>query len=264
MKALAEAPTRATTSFTLSWSLVNIPVSMFTGTEPTRVERKEFLDGTGIPVGRAAIRKDTGEVIESAAVVRMAEASNGTWVVLTDDEIAACTSPKGVGEIVAFVPNKNVGNYLAETLNQVRPKATKGKVDAMAARSFALLMGTLKRTKTHALVKVALRGPARYALLDQDGNFTLVRTHDAIRQSVPVDKDFVFSDEEIALASQLVTLVGVGAPVLTDDTAPAVQAFVNAKAAGAPAPVAPEAPVASDLMASLTASVAAAKQAKAA
>ena len=57
----------------------------------------------------------------------MAQATNGAWVELTDDEIATCTSPKGLGEIVAFVPTKDVGQYVGENLVQVRPKVTKGK-----------------------------------------------------------------------------------------------------------------------------------------
>jgi non-homologous end joining protein Ku len=54
----------------------------------------------------------------------------------------------------------------------------------------------------------------------------------------------------------------VSIPVITDDTAPVVQAYVNAKAKGvkAPAPVAVAAT--DDLMAALEASIAAAKAGK--
>ena len=67
------------------------------------------------------------------------------------------------------MPVKDIGVYLAEDQVQVRPKATKGKAEPAAEKAFALLLATLKRTKTVALVKVALRGPARYGLLSQDG-----------------------------------------------------------------------------------------------
>ena len=137
-QALAPAPSRATTSITLSFGLVNIPLSVYTGTESTRVARKEFFNGDAtIEVGRAAIRKDTGEVIEPTDVVRMALAENGAWVPLTDDEIAACTSPRGLAEIVSFVKIKDAGKYLVEDVKQVRPKREKGKANpALSVRSF--------------------------------------------------------------------------------------------------------------------------------
>ena len=128
MYALAPAPTRPTTSITLAAGLLNIPLSVYTSTEATRVSRKEFLGGDPtIEVGRSPIRKDTGAVVETADVTRMAQASNGTWVVLNDDEIAACTSERGVAEIVTFVSTKDFDNYLTEGLYQVRPKVEKGQ-----------------------------------------------------------------------------------------------------------------------------------------
>jgi DNA end-binding protein Ku len=258
--ALAASPSRASNSFTIAWGLVTIPVSVFTGTEETRVKRSEFLDGTEIPVGRSPIRKDTGEVIDSALVVRRSQATNGTWVELTDEEIAICTSPKGLGEVVSFVPTKDVGQYVVENLVQVRPKATKGKVDPAAAKAYALLLTAMRNRKVVALVKVALRGPARYGLLDATGNFALVRTADAVREALPVALDYKFSEAELNLATTLIEAVGVDTPIITDDTAPAVQAYVDAKAGGAPAPAPLPSPTTEvDIMATLEASIAARK-----
>lgn len=262
--ALAPLPNRATTSFTLTWGLVSMPLSVYTGTEETRVKRSEYveIDGTDIPVGRAAIRKDTGEVIDSAVVVRKAQATNGNWVALSDDEVADCTSvERGVGEIVAFVPVKHVANYVTETVNQVRPKATKGKPDPSADKAFALLRAAMRKRKVVALVKVALRGPARYALLDAEGTLSLVRTHDAIREALPLSVH-TFNDAELGMALNLIDAVGVEAPILTDDTAPVVQSFVDAKAGGVTAPPAATPPPTIDIMAALEASITASKKSK--
>ena len=267
--ALAASPSRASNSFTLAWGLVTIPLSVYTGTEETRVARKEFRDGdTNAPVGRSPIVRDADGnpvVIDTAEVTRMAQASNGAWVELTDDEIADCTSPKGLGEVVAFVPVKDVGQYVGEGLVQVRPKVTKGKPDAAASRALALLFAAMRKRKVVALIKVALRGPARYGLLDATGHFTLVRTADAVREALPMDVDVKFTAKEMALATTLIDAVGVDTPVLRDDTADAVQAFVDAKAGGAPTPAKKAAPVLSpDIMATLEASIAATKKGRAA
>jgi len=262
--ALAPAPVRSTTSITLSFGLLNIPLSVYTGTEETRVSRKEFVrNEPTVEVGRSPIRKDTGEVIDQYDVVRMAQADSGAWVELSDDEIAACTSPRGLAEVVAFVPNKEVGKYLTEGVKQVRPKREKGKANPAAEKAFALLLTTMRKSKLHALVKVAMRGPARYALLDAEGSLFLVYTADAVRESVGPAGDYKFSDSELNMARMLIETVGIDAPTLTDDTAPAVQKFVNGKAKGVTPPLPFEQPtVGDDLMAQLQASIDAAKAGK--
>lgn len=261
--ALAAQPNRATTSFTLSWGLLNIPVSAYTGTQPTRVARKEFVEGTDVAVGRAPIRKDNGEVIDVSMVERRAQASNGVFVTLTDDEIADCTAPKGIGEIVSFVPETERGHYLAENQMQVRPKATKGKVDPAAERAFALLIAAMESRDVCALVKIAMRGPARYALLDYTGTFTLVYTADAIREARDLPTTVGVSDDEVAMALQLIDAVGVDTPALVDDTAPVVAEYVEAKAAGqSPTVETVESKPVTDVMADLLASIDAEKAKK--
>jgi len=260
--ALAKAPSRATTSITLSAHMLNIPISLFTGTESTAVTRKEFFGGdSNIPVGRASVRKDTGEVIDTTDVVRMAEATNGTWVALDDDEIAACTSPRGVAEIPCFVPVKNFDQYLTENVYQARPKREKGKVNPAAEKAFGLLLAGMRARKVGALVKLAMRGPARYAILTSEGNLFLVKTADAVREAQPLDEP-TLTKAEVAMAGAFIDAIGIDTPVITDDTAPVVQAFVDAKAGGAATKPVPAVAQTDNLMAALEASIAAAKAGK--
>lgn len=262
--ALATAPNRATTSLTLSFGMINIPVSIYTGTEPTRVSRKEFFNGnTEVEVGRSPIRKDTGEVIHQSDVTRMAQAESGAWVALSDEEIAACTLPRGVAEFVSFVPNKSVGKYLVEDVKQMRPKQEKGKPNLAAVKAFGLLLSVMKANKLTALVKLAMRGPARYGLLDSAGNLFLVYTADAVRLPIPTP-EVAYSEAEMNMAKMLVETIGIDAPTITDDTAPAVQSYVNGKAEGitVEAPVVNDIDPSADLLASLAASIEAAKAGK--
>ena len=264
MYAQAKAPNRAHTSITLSALMVSIPLSVYTSTESTRVARKEFFQGNpNVEVGRASIRKDTGEVIHATDVVRMAQATNGAFVALTDDEIAAATSPKGLAEVISFVPVKDIANYLTEGLYQVRPKREKGKVNQAIESAFSMLLAGMKARKVGALIKVAMRGPARYAILTSEGDLLLILPADGVRQSLDLDLPAV-SKAQVAMAASLIDAIGVGAPIVTDDTAPVVQAFVDAKAKGVPAPKAvPVAPI-DNLMAAFEASIEAAKANKAA
>jgi non-homologous end joining protein Ku len=240
---------------------VSIPVSVFTGTEGTRVTRSEFIevDGTDIPVGRSPIRKDTGDVVDGSLVIRKAEASNGAWVVLTDDEIADATSTmRGLGTIEAFVPIKSLGAYLAEGQVQVRPKVEKGKPNPAADKAFALLCRAMKSRKVVALVKVALRGPARYGLLDSDGTLTLVYTADAVREPRPLP-EVTLNKAEVTMAEMLIDAVGVDTPTLLDENAPLVRAFVEAKSSGLAPAVKPTPSPSIDIMSAIAESIDAAK-----
>jgi non-homologous end joining protein Ku len=254
-KALAPQPNRSTTSITLSWGMINIPCSVYTGTESVSVTRKEFVKDTDHNVGRVCIDKETGVVIDRADIVRKAEATNGVWVELDDDEIAAVTTDRGLATVEAFVPNAKVGEYLTEGLSQVRPRRVKGKVDPGGNRSLALLFAVMKREKVHALINVALRGPARYALLDANGDLRLVVTADCIRQ--PIDMpDCPVTEAELVMAAQFVKAMGKSAPLLVDSTARQIQAYVDSKAEGRPVLVAETpAPSGADLVQQLMASI---------
>lgn len=261
----APAPTRATTSVTLSAGLITIPLSVFTSVESTSVIRKEYLDGDpSIPVGRVSIRKDTGAIIDTASVTRMAQADDGSWVILTDDEIAACVGISGNCDIVTFVPVRDADQYLIDGLYQVRVKTDK-KPGSAAIQAFSLLLAGMKARKVHALVRFALRGAPRYALLTTDGDLLLIATADSIRESMPL-LWMKHSKAEVDMVVSLIDAIGVDTPVVLDGTAPKVQAYVNDKAkANGVAPVtgAPiSAPAIVDIMAAMQASIDQAKTRK--
>jgi non-homologous end joining protein Ku len=256
----APAPTRANSSFMLSLGLVNIPLSILTGMEATKVARNEFVDGdTDRPIGRQPYDKVTGQAVDQSVIVRMAQATNGAYVILTDDEIAQATMPKGVADVVAFVPVKDVRTaYVTEKVDQVRARTSglKGAQIVAAERAFGLFLAGLKARKVVALIKVALRGPARFAAITPDGDLLMLHPVDAIRQpkELPAHQ---YSEKELGLMNQLIESYPQGTPMITDDTASAIQAYIDIKATGAgPAPLAePNLDGADDLFASLMASV---------
>ena len=248
-------------AITLSFGLVNIPLSVYTGTEETRVARKEFFQGTNVEVGRSPIRKDTGEIINDD-VVRMAQADSGAWVALTDDEIAACTSPRGLAEIVSFVKAK-VAQYLIEDVKQVRPKREKGKANPAAEHAFACS----RRCCRSARCRPWSRSPC----VDRPATpcWTTRATCSWSTRPMPCVAPSTSStasthEAELNVANMLIDAVGIDAPVLLDTTAPVVKAYVNDKAKGiAPAPVAAAPAIPVDVMSQLLASIDAANAAKA-
>jgi len=260
----APEPSRSTGTITLSWGLLNIPLSIYTGTEETNVSRKEFVDGdVERPAGRAVIDKISQEIIDSSRVVRMAEASNGTFVVLTDDEQAACTGVRNVAEVVTFIDNRDIFNYMPNKLMQVRPKRDKGIPNPAGAKAFSLLISAMASQSVTALVKVALRGPAQYALLTATGDLLFVHSSDGVRKPLAMGLTAVTPQEQ-DMARNLISAIGIAqAPHIPDVTAQAIGQYVDQKAGGnTPAmQAAPPATNGTDLMDELMKSIEAKKNA---
>lgn len=255
--ALAPQPTRSAGSITVSWGLVQIPLSVYSGTEAVNVPRKEFVDGDpDRPAGRAVIDKRDGEIIDSQRVKKMAQASNEAWVPLEDDEVAACASPKGLAEVVAFVPLNSIFEYIPEDLAQVRPHQTKGVPDAGTVRSFSLFLEAMNRREVCALIKFSMRGSAKFALVTPDANMIYVKSADQIRQPLPLATVPV-DEGHIDLALKLIDQVGQGAPVIKNDTAERVREYVEKKSIDGITATTPKVPVSpdTDLMALLNGSL---------
>lgn len=231
----APAPTRATTSTTIGWGLISIPVSLYTGTEDSRVERKEFVDGTDHEVGRRPYDKATGQNVEQSDVVRRARSTDGVWVDLSDDEIATATENlSGRADIEALVPLSAIGTFLVPTkLYQVRAKGDPKKGGSpIAEKAFYLLLLALTDRNEGALIKFAVRGSvARYGVLTPQGDLYVVEYDEGVRARRPIPSKGV-EVAELEAASALLDTLPSGIPSLPNTTAEQVQTYVDAKAKG--------------------------------
>ena len=257
--ATAKAPNRSTGTITLSWGLMNMSLSIYTGTEDVKSTRKEFVKGDpNRPAGRAIIDKTTNEIVQYGDVERLTEASNGAWVSLTDDEMANAIGVKNVAEVLSFVPAADaLTAYVQDGYMQVRPKSTKGQTDPASAKAFALFVDVLAERNLVALVRLATRGPARYALLNSEGDLIYVKSSDEVRERLAMQLPDVEADHK-AVANQLVDAVGVGLPTLVNETAAQIQELADQKISGSEVPKAGSpapATMVPDLMATLMASI---------
>ena len=120
----------------------------------------------------------------------------------------------------------------------------------------------MARRKVAALVRLALRGPAKYAAVMPDGTMHTLHFAEGVRETLAFP-DVALPDGAEAMADQLIDLVGVDLPSLDDTTSTLVQTFVDAKALGCkPEIVRPVAEPVNDVMSALMASIDAAKVTK--
>jgi non-homologous end joining protein Ku len=261
-------PSRATTSISLTAGSMVFPLSIYTAVSELAVNRSERLGGDpAVSVGRVSIRKDTGAIVESTNVTRMAEAvagkAAGSWVVVSDADLIEVYGETGEAEVVSFVPVADAGRYVTDGLLQVRAKSDK-RASAQAANesAFSLLLTGMGDRQVHALVRVVMRGGPRFGLLTADGDMLTIIPAEAVRAARPLvlaDHD----DKAVKMMGQFIDAIGVGAGPVNDDTPDRVQSFIDSKAeasgvaAGASPTVTSQggAPVMVDVMAALQESI---------
>jgi non-homologous end joining protein Ku len=247
------------------------PLSIYTAVSELAVTRSERLNGDpAIEVGRTSIRKDTGEVVNTEDVTRMAQSVTGQWVVVTDAELAEVYGNTGEAHIVSFVPVADTGRYVTDGILQVRAQKDK-RVAAQAAneQAFSLLLTGMRNRQVHALVRFVMRGGPRYGLLTADGDMLTIIPAEAVR-AARLLPDIQHDAAQLDMMSQFIDAIGVTSSLVNDDTPAKVQAFIDAKAAtcgvevGGTPVVKHGVPSAAsaDVMAALEASITAAKQAR--
>lgn len=260
-------PKRSTDSVVASFGLVSIPLAVYKGLEDAEapVVRHNFSKTTGNPVGTKQYDKVTGLDVTNEDVVKKATASDGeTTVELTTEEIAdICAGSKGEAAIEKFIPLTSLidGTYVIEGFKQARAKKLevnrKKLPNKGGDQALATLLAGMEAEGVAALMKVSFGTAPRYAALMPDGHLAMLAFSHQVKESLPLP-EYMPAQAEMDMARMLIHTIGVDTPLLVDEAGPALQAFVDAKAAGGPVaavkPVVAAAPQ-TDLMAAMAASL---------
>lgn len=270
--ATGKPPVKSSTAVTLSFGFVHIPCSLYsTIEEPATPIRRHTYTKAGNAAGKRDYDKETGENVEADQIIKKAEATDGTLVEVTDDEIIEAYERSGVtsGEILTFVPLSALtdGTYIAEGFHQLRPAKIKKKgtkstmVPSPAAnKAFATLMAGMESRGVFALIKLVQKVTSvpRYAAVLPDGRLLVLCFASQIRQPRPMPTELP-SEAEVQMVGALIDTIGIETPVLLSEEGEGLRAYVDAKAAGslekASDDVEAEPEPESDLMAMLAASL---------
>ncbi len=266
----APPPTRGN-YVTLAFYATSIPLQVFPGTSDSKVTRHQYILGDDgyHPVGNQLFDKHTGALVERDNVVRCVDTDDGP-VEVSDEEIEQLLGTvNGTATIVTFVPLSLVaaGQFVPEKLYQARParrrSGRKSEVDPGAERAFGLLVKAMRKSQVAAVVNVTLRGTPHYGVLLPNARLFLVAFDDEIREELPLNLVEPTAEELEAMQALIGMHTSPDVPELPDTTTAKVTAYALEKAQTDPAerPVAnPAEPTPTDLMASLEAAIAQAKQ----
>ncbi len=259
---------RAMWSGSISFGLVNIPVKLYSAVSRKTVHFNQLDATTNARVKQKRVSAESGEEVPYEQIVKGYELAGGSYVVVTDDELAAL-DPKAVRtiDIDEFVEQSEIDPIFYDSAYYLAPDK--------ASKPYALLARALEDTGKVGIARFVMRTKQYLAAIrPQDGRLLLSTMVYADEINDPTEigeiadlDDIELPDKELAMAAQLIeSLASDFEPAKFRDTyREAVLELIEKKASGEEivAPKAEEEPAqVVDLMAALEASVAAAKDAR--
>ncbi len=194
---------RATSSGTISFGLVSIPVKVYTATQPKSVRFNMLDPRDKSRVKQQYVNAGSGEPIERDQLVRGFEYARGQYVVLSDEEYQALEQKSDrTIEIEEFIPIDKVDPIYFDRANLLGP-------DKGGAKAYRLLYEAMSQTGRVAVGRFSTRGKQQLVLIrPAQGGLMMhglfytdeVRSFD----DVEIDREIVLKDSELELASQLI------------------------------------------------------------
>lgn len=143
----------------ISFGLVNVPVSLFAGERPSEL-KFHLLDSRDMsPVHYVRVNQRTGEEVPYAEIVKGYEYEKGAYVVVTDEDFrGANVEATETIDILDFVRADEIDPRFFHTPYYLEPRAE-------GAKAYGLLRETLRRTGYVGIATVVIRTRQHLAAL---------------------------------------------------------------------------------------------------
>jgi DNA end-binding protein Ku len=249
---------------TISFGLVNVPIKLYSATESKTVHFREVHKTDGAPVEHRRIDPATGEEVDAKHTVKGYEVSEGEFVVLTKDEIAAAAGERTKTiPVEDFVPAADIDPVFYDKSYYLGPR--EGGEDA-----YRTLLAALSETERAGIGRMTFHNREYLVAIRASGDVMSLHTMHFADEIVP-GSDFDLDKPEKGPTQREVKMAGSLVEALADDWKPeayedtyreAVLAMIEAKAKGKQVvrPAEDEPAEESDLFAALQASVKGAKR----
>jgi len=236
---------RATSSGTVSFGLVSIPVKLYTAASSEQVSFNMLHKSCGTRVKMQFVCPTDNQVVERSDTVKGYEHARGQYVLFSDEELKALEAARDNSiEITEFVPLASVDFVQVEKSYYLGP-------DKGGDKAYRLLSAAMRGKDRVAVGRWSARGKEQLVLVRPYGEDGLilhqlyyaneVRAFNEIDTGAKLD----FSEKELDLADRLIdqlTSEGFEADKYKDSFSEKVLAAVEQKVQGEEITVAPEAP----------------------
>ena len=196
---------------TLSFGLLNIPVSLMSGERSVDLHFRMLDSRSNTPVRYERVNAETGEEVPWKEIVKAFEYAKGSYVVLEPEDIkSAAADGREVVDVKAFVEADAVGPEYFEKPYFLVP----GK---KAEKGYVLLRETLKRTGRIGIARVVIRTREYLSAVMPRGNALVLmllrypqELVDAKDYKIPAGaaSEYRISPREMQMAEQLIESMG--------------------------------------------------------
>ncbi|HKC26847.1 MAG TPA: Ku protein [Jatrophihabitans sp.] len=258
---------RAIWSGVLTFGLVSVPVELYTATEAHEPTFHQFQKGTSDRIRYKRVNERTGREVDFGNIAKGAEVGRGRYVMLEQQELESVAPGRSRSmEIDKFVELDEIDPiYFAKAYYL-------GPANEETKKIYALLRDAMAQSNRAALAAFVMRNKEYLATIRADGDVLVLETmyfadeirdpHDEVRY---LPGRIKLRPNELEMAQQLIaSMSGKWEPAAYRDTyAERVQQLIKAKKDDKeyePAPEAPAATEAGDLLEALRRSVESAKK----
>jgi DNA end-binding protein Ku len=192
---------------TLSFGLLNVPVSLISGERSVDLHFRMLDSRSNTPVRYERVNAETGEEVPWKEIVKAFEYAKGSYVVLEPEDIkSAASEGREVVEVKTFVEADSIGPEYFEKPYILVP----GK---KSEKGYVLLRETLKRTGRIGIARVVIRTREYLSAVMPRGNALMLMLMrypqelvDAEDYKIPESEasQYRISAKEIQMAEQLV------------------------------------------------------------
>lgn len=262
---------RALWSGSISFGLVNVPVKLFAAKSEKAIRFNQIDRSNGARVRNRRVNESTGEEVALTNIVKGYEVAPDTYVTIEDHELEEfLPEVSRTIEIEAFVDLAEIDPVFFNSTYVIGPDN--------AGKAYKLLTEVMEQSRRVAIARFVMRSKQYVAVLRARDGALLLSTmtypdelvDPAAIPSIAECEEMTVTDKELIMAKQLIESMTAEFDPLQyrDDFRERVLELIDRKAQGETlVPVLTPAPSAEkvvDLMAALEASVAAAREARAA
>jgi DNA end-binding protein Ku len=194
-------------SGTLSFGLLNVPVSLMTGERSVDLHFRMLDSRSNTPIRYERVNAETGEEVPWKEIVKAFEYAKGNYVVLEPEDIkSAAAEGREVVDVKAFVEADSIGPEYFEKPYYLVP----GK---KAEKGYVLLREVLKRTGRIGIARVVIRTREYLSAVMPRGNALVLILLRYPQELVGADdykipegaaSQYRISPKEIQMAEQLI------------------------------------------------------------